>query len=346
MKTLLRSFLFLPLLVACDNELEVNADYENLTVLYCVLNPEAPDNFARVQRGYLGDAPAAESYDEPDSLYYDTSGIEVLIRQYEINGTTPEQEALMVYDESLPLDPGIFANERHYLYRVPASISLERDKEYEIVVIREDGSESSARTGIAGEIDIDRPIENPGPGRFFNGQIQFDIDQGSARMIAFQPIIFFNYRELDLTTGDSTYKTEEIRLPTVERVSGTVNVLFSSNDLTQALAGRIEADPNIIRFFIDLDIEVWGAAEDLVTYYQLNEPSTGINQNRPEFVQVSNGTGLVSSRTVSSRTGVPLEQDRYFQDLLFSDATCDLQFVQVKAGRDTCFCRNGDEFCL
>ncbi len=240
---------------------------------------------------------------------------------------------------------GPFTTEGHYLYRLPDNFDLNRANRYQVAVIRSDGSEAEASTGLVGNINIRIPVANP-LGRVFDGRIRFNPDQASATMIAFQPIIYFHYREYNLATGDSAYKTEEIRLPLQENSFGEISLVLSSSEFTTALGGRIEADEDVIRFFEGIDITIWGAAEELVTYFQLNEPSTGINQNRPDFTQVSNGTGLVSSRTSSTREDVDLERNRYFPDLRFSDATCDLQFVEVKAGRDTCFCRNGEEFCL
>jgi len=79
-RSLFGLLMLLFLLSACDNELNVRADYEDLTVLYAILDPKEDTNYVRVQRAYLGDAPASASYNETDSLYYDTADIQVLIR--------------------------------------------------------------------------------------------------------------------------------------------------------------------------------------------------------------------------------------------------------------------------
>lgn len=346
MKKILFSLVALLLLYSCNNEIDVNASSKDLTVMYGLLDPALDSNYIRVQRGYLGDAPAAQSTDKPDSLYYDTSRIEVYIREINADNGQVLREQPLIYDTSVAKEPGTFTTQGHYLFRVPDNFGLDEDRLYEVATVRNDGTEAKGRTGIVGDIRIRVPVE-PQSIRVFNGQIKFDISQGSARMVAFQPIIFFHYRELNLVTGDSTFQTEQIRLPVQNRSTSSIEILYESRELMAALSGRVgPADPNIIRFFRGMDIEIWGAAEDLVTYYQLNEPSGSINQNRPDFNQITNGTGLISSRTSARREDIRLEPSRVERDLQYSNFTCDLQFAKVERGRDTCFCRNGEKFCL
>lgn len=346
MKKILFPSALIFLLFACDNEIDVNASSKDLTVMYSILDPNEDSNFVRVQRGYLGDAPAEQSTDKPDSLYYDTADIDVYIREVDPTNDQVLREQPLVYDGSINKEPGNFTGDGHYLFRVPAGFNFDESLEYQIATVRKDGSEASGSTGLVGDIRIRVPVE-PQSIRVFNGQIKFDVDQGSARMVAFQPIIFFRYREFNLQTGDSTYHEEQIRLPVQNRSTSSIEILYESRELMAALGGRVgPADPDIIRFFIGMDIEIWGAAEDLVTYYQLNEPSGNINQNRPDFNQISNGTGLISSRTSARRENIRLEPSRVERDLQYSNFTCDLQFAKVELGRDTCFCRNGEKFCL
>ncbi len=337
---------------SCDNEIDIITEPEDLTVLYGLLDASADTNYIRVQRGYLSEDPASVSFDRSDSLYYDTNAIDVVIRQYDrLTSETPENERLLVYDNNVALKPGTFTTQGHYLYRVPQDYELNRTKFYEVAVLKEDGSESAARTGLVGDLQIRVPRET-NAFRLFNGVVEFAIPprgeaSGTAGVNAYQVLIHFNYRELDRTTLDSTYKTATIQPPVIETQNNEVSLRFPSNEFFNSIANQIEEDPNILRFFLNIEIEVWAAAEELVTYYQLNEPSTGINQNRPTFEQVTNGTGIISSRTRTSRDNIQLEPNRFFPDLISSSATCGLNFVNFKGvDRDTCFCRDGQEFCL
>lgn len=347
MKKLCILFLALGALLACDNELDINAPYQKINVLYAVLDPALDTNYVRIQRGYLGNASADQSFNEPDSIYFDTSLIKVYIHQFEPGSNQIEATYRLEYDNSKSLDSGTFTTQGYYLFRTPANLQFQVDKDYEVYLERE-GDVASARTGIVGPVDIIRPTSFQ-QNRIFNGQILFDLDAlGTARIEAFQPIIYFNYREYNQITKDSAYKTEEIRLPLrANNTNGDITIVYGSDELNRSLAGRLEKNPDILRFFIDLDIEIWAASEELVTYYELNEPSAGINQNRPDYRQVNNGAGLVTSRTSARRNNVALERSRFFTKLIESNATCGLNFVDVRNnGRDTCYCLDGSIYCL
>jgi hypothetical protein len=347
MKKLFPLLAILLLTLACDNDLDITAEYKDLTVMYGILDPNQDTNYIRIQRGYLSADPASLSFDRPDSLYYDTADIEVVIREYEENGSEILNEATLIYDDSKNLEEGVFTTEGFYLYRLPADFVLNDEREYEVVVFRADGTQASARTGLVGRIDIDRPVA-PISSRFFDGSIWFDTRGGSEQMVAFQTVIYFNYREVNLRTGEELFKTERIELPQVENRFGDIRLLYESSDLNNALASRIEPNPEIIRFFVDMEIEVFGASEELMTFIELSRPVSGVNQNRPDYQQVINGAGILTSRTSQSRDEIRLERSRFFPNLIAGRASCGLNFAEVQNvanNRDTCVCNNNEREC-
>lgn len=357
MKKLLFALTAFAALYSCENELDINAEYKDLTIIYGMLNPKLDSNYIRIQRGYLGTEPAINSVGQSDSLYYDTADIDVYIREYNKDDTTFNKEAPLVIDNSIPLDSGLFTSDGFYLYRVPSDLDILNDKEYEVIVKRKDGSEASARTGIVGDIDIDRPRATL-TAKIYDGLIVFRIRQdiegnnpdATLKMTAYQPIIKFHYKEVNLSTGAEEFKTANISLPLVESTFNEVNLTFTGNELNLALAGIIPKDStkNILRFFQSLDVEIYGASEELMTFIELNKPSTGINQNRPDYSQVVNGTGILSSRTFSRRLGVGLQQ-RLYDRLVVSQVTCDLNFARFESANpngDTCLCINNERRCF
>jgi hypothetical protein len=340
---------------SCENEVDINAEYKDLSIIYGMLNPKLDTNYIRVQRGYLGSEPAASSVSQSDSLYYDTADIKVYIREYTNDATEFDKEAPLVYDGSIVLDSGLYAVNGYYLFRVPTDLDILSSREYEVVIVRSDNSEASARTGIVGEIAIQIPRATV-TAKVFNGIIEFKIRQdlggnnpeATAKMTAYQPIIQFHYKEVDLITKVEEFKTQTINLPLVETIFDEVKLNFTGTELNQALSERINKDPNKIRFFQSLDVEVFGASEELMTFIELNKPSTGINQNRPEYNQVINGTGILSSRTFQKRLDVSL-QSQLYDRLIVSQTTCDLNFARFESGNingDTCWCVNNEKICF
>jgi hypothetical protein len=74
-----------------------------------------------------------------------------------------------------------------------------------------------------------------------------------------------------------------------------------------------------------MDIEVVGAGEDLYTFMQINEPSSGLIQEKPAFTNVANGIGLFSSRYTKRVIGKVLGKDSQ-KELCTGPLTYDLQF--------------------
>jgi hypothetical protein len=56
------------------------------------------------------------------------------------------------------------------------------------------------------------------------------------------------------------------------------------------------------RYTNDVDFIISVAAADLNTYMEVNEPSNSIIQERPEYTNIDNGTGIFSSRYRNIRT--------------------------------------------
>ena len=54
MKKILLALCTLVALFSCDNEVDINAEYQDLSIIYGMLNPKLDSNYVRVQRGYLG----------------------------------------------------------------------------------------------------------------------------------------------------------------------------------------------------------------------------------------------------------------------------------------------------
>ena len=75
------------------------------------------------------------------------------------------------------------------------------------------------------------------------------------------------------------------------------------------LSQNLTPDPSIVRQYINLDLVMTVGTEDLNTYIQVNEPITGIVQQRPQFTNINNGLGIFSSRYTYRKYGIGLTED-------------------------------------
>jgi hypothetical protein len=75
---------------------------------------------------------------------------------------------------------------------------------------------------------------------------------------------------------------------------------------------------NISRVFQDIDLYLTAGTSDLYTYMQVNEPITGVVQQRPSFTNINNGIGLFTSRYSLIKQGLDLDYEtkKYIRDNL------------------------------
>ena len=111
------------------------------------------------------------------------------------------------------------------------------------------------------------------------------------------------YIELFVGTSQSQEKTLNYNLPVFVSTNTVGGQIFEYQIYGQAFyqfIGRsVKDDPSIYRestkFKMDFIFTV--GAEEFYTYYLINKPSTSINDNIPDYTNLSSGKGLFSSRS-------------------------------------------------
>ena len=118
------SIFFIILFFSCDNELVVNAEWEDIPVIYGILDPgyynnsnleENDNHYIRIQKSFLGNLAASQMAQEIDSIYYNPNDIVLSIDKLQ-NGVIVETFDLELVNNLDKLD-GYFANESHQLYK-------------------------------------------------------------------------------------------------------------------------------------------------------------------------------------------------------------------------------------
>lgn len=331
-------------LFSCDNTLKINAEWRDITVLYGILDPTADTNFIRIERSYLGDEPARNSFDEPDSLYYDE--IVVSLNWYQINNNQRGELAGSVelnadFNIRDLNDNGPFTTEGYRIYPIPQAVPINSNFEYEVIVEKPgDGPTVSASTRVLDSFDIERPVTFITPIEY-NQLLRWENSEKGIAL--YQAYYYFYYDEYNLNTKETV--TKVIKYAYGDEPQNTakedIERITSPAVFYDYIAARIEDDPNVLRFFKKLKFEVWGANEDLVTYMNLNKPSNSINQNRPEFSNVENGTGIFASRVRVTLDDVQLSDNGTpsFESHLYNRSSiCSKRFAYINPAADTCIC--------
>jgi hypothetical protein len=302
------------LLSGCSTEVDLNADWQETTVVYGLLDQTETYHFLRINKSFLGDGNALDMALVRDSSEYDPSKVDarideyvnnILTRTWQLRDTTllnRDENGDFYYPEYTAyyfVEPALNANARYVL---TAEIGPDGNKKT-----------VTAETELIRDFTISSPLANiPGAPSQFNVQfisggeyrdftVKFTSSVGSKR---FNLQLALHY--LEFAPSDTVERILYWNLGDEKAVADAGGELFemviSGQNFYTWLASRITSssilnDPAITkRQYLGIDFIVSSAADELNTYMELNEPVTGIVQERPSYTNVVNGIGLFSAR--------------------------------------------------
>ena len=346
-RSILFAMLVLAGLVSCDNDVDVNAEWKDITVVYGLMDQSEDTNWIRIGRAFLGEQDALIMAQDPDLLYYDT--LTVFLDEYNNNALVRSIQ-LELDSVNRQKEAGAFTTEGFRLYRTQQT--LNEDFEYRARIVKPgDVANVSARTLLVKDFSITRPL---------GGGQQINLTSASGQEVVwdnaeegrlYQLTLRFYYLEQNRANkSDTVNKYIDWTLPsqTANNLdgNGSQRVSMQGESFFRFLAGHLEHSEQVNRYARRADIMVTAGADELNTYINVNKPATGIVQERPEYTNVENGIGIFSSRYTKVKDGFNLS-NRTLDSLALGTITCGLRFAQIRtSSMDTCFCVNGDIVCI
>lgn len=219
------------------------------------------------------------------------------------------------------------------------------DSEYELTINNsETGNVVTAKTSLITDIT---GFANPSPlGTTFSfvafGYVPnypFNVVWNSANNARlYQVILRLNYTDSTLT-GNVT-KSVEYTLP-VKRMEDlnaaiTVTQEMKGRDFYQYIGNTLTDYSGLVKRVAGrVDLLLVAGSDELSTFIDVNEPSTGIIQERPEYTNIKNGLGLFSSRLNRAPVSRFLDNTSW-DSLACGQYTKHLKFVNA-VGTHPCF---------
>lgn len=312
----------------CSTDFDINADWQDIAVVYALLDNSDTAQYVKVNRAFLGDADAYEMASIKDSIYYDEARVFLTPVQ---NGTpqTSQRIELIMTDE-IQKDSGDFYFEENYLYKTTQAVIPGSTYNLEVQV---PGKEliTSTTNVISG-----LHVTNPAAGsqikvsfaNFFGytdyiGEVALNIDG-----LLYGLTIRFNYREYyqdsvvlkSLDWVQASKKKEYVAGSQTNFVEWTI----SGEEFYWFIGQKITPDAAVIfREFESLDFIYSTAGQELVSYVETNGPSQGVVQEKPFYTNIVNGVGLFSSRYTK------IVSDKILTDFSIDRLACDDQTKQL-----------------
>ena len=324
---------------SCETAFEVNAPWKDITVVYGLLNQNdnnkggSPPHIIKINKAFLGQADVSDMAQVRDSSEYGPDEITAVI-EVTNNGSFVDQYNLTRFESSTK-ETGSFYGPDHALYQF--SDSLRPGYDYKLVVTKTaTGKKVYAETKIIEHFKFSNTnywnAQIPKIGFYKDGSY-FTFDKAfwntAVNGRRYQLTVRFHYTEIDLVTGAETPRSLDWLFPAVKSADldggDEIGNEINGEDFYKFVGNKLDPSPaNIVRCVGraaglnnpagHLDFIVDAAGEDFNTYMDVNEPSTGIVQERPEYTNVfdENGkeqAGFFSARYSMSEVGTQLSTD-------------------------------------
>jgi hypothetical protein len=291
------------ILTSCKNDIDVNADWKDITVVYGLLDQSDSVHYLKITKAFLGEGNALVFAQIPDSSNYQGK-LEVRMEGWENNSLQQTISFDTITISNKEEGDSIFYYPHQLVYKSVGSQVLNSNYIYKLF-IRDPrtGKEITAETSLVQKMpDIAKPDPAPAKATFLpntKNQVEWTSAQGGKR---YQLVARFFYLETKIADPSqqalksvdwvifNDLKTENTLGGSLMKFSYPADVFYT------VLGSHIPVDPSVERTASRMEYIFTVAADDLNTYMEVTEPSFTIVQEKPPFTNITNGIGIFSSR--------------------------------------------------
>jgi hypothetical protein len=283
---------------SCKNDIQLNADYKEIAVVYGLLDINDSVHYIRIERAYQNtNATAKDIAQKPDSLYFDSLDVKIT----DIS-TNPNNVYTLHKEMSVIKDSGYFQNKLNILYGFTNTIFATHVYRLDVKNIYTGNAVTSQTIIVGNPQQVTSPAGDTFdllPAKKIKANFRTGINARS-----YDVFYRFKYDEFDSVTNilqghkyvDYYVARGELTLSFNGGEDKSLETF--TEDIIQTIGNGIPVKRGIYRVATFFDAYYAGAADDLNVYLDVSKPSIGIVQKKPEFTNVTNGYGIFSSRNV------------------------------------------------
>jgi hypothetical protein len=314
---------------SCSTDVDVNGEWNDIPIVYCVLDHSSEYQYVKVNKSFLGPVPASVMAQISDSLFYEN--VNVVINEY-VNSNLTQSWTFDAVD-SIQKPEGYFATDRNTIWM--KKMTFTENANYELVVTINNNQHT-----IIGETELIDGLRLSTPSAMqptvdiynYNGDGVYNYDNGTNGKV-FQMTIVFNY--LEIIDGDTVdvkksivwAQTKDYRTTEgASEVSGKHSALAFYNLLAANIPPAEDNVKRLVKMPNSIEFVLVAVDENYATYMEVSSPSNGLVQEKPSFTNLNGGFGLFASRfnvnvtkPLGGRTLDSISRGIYTKDLGFTD---------------------------
>jgi hypothetical protein len=295
---------FSVLLVSCNTEVKIAGEWENLPVIYAILDPADTVHYLRVNRVFLGNQSGYEMALHADSLIYNETldlKVNVFNAQNVLIRTLTFEKVPLLKDSVNQSGQVIFAVDKHHVYRSGQTLPSGKDFTYKLLLTFPDGKEVTSECHPLVEFEQSNPgigqLYTLVPNRSFGPTYKLPKYSGAVKVN-----IYFHYYEWK-SESDWVRKTIMIPIKMQRQSAGVLSSsTMKSNDVFARFKSELTPPESGVRRFIGkVDFEYVIADE----YYteQIFIRNSTINSETSPITNIVGGYGLFATRSYLLRKG-------------------------------------------
>ncbi len=303
-------FLIPFMLLSCETDFDVIADYKEVAIVYGLLNQNDSVHYIRINKAFLGNGNALTYAQVADSSTFGAN-VNVILTETSATGAFIRD---IVFDTVTLSNktPGDFYSPNQLFYYSTATLNQENTYELKVTHKTTD-YEMSGQTRLVNLFSVTKPSSGAKTMSFKRTITQpnkfawTNAINGKRYQLRFQ----FNFKELTLSGDTLRRKIDWVFAEkTSEKIDGTgeSDVSYTNEEFFTVCESKIPysdlaTEENIAkRFASTCVIEVTAIGDEFNTYLEANGPSTGVLMEKPLYTNITNGYGLLSSRLQIQRS--------------------------------------------
>lgn len=310
MKNILVVLAFLGL-VSCSNDLEINAPYRDIPVVYGFVNINDSFQYLRIQKVFQNsvEVKASEAAKISDSLELKNIKVQlIVVRRF----TSDTINCFRTNEFSK--EAGFFANDKNYIYKSQYyDLKAFGDIMSVNLYIKDtltDKVFTSQCTLIGDQAIEERNItisENPA------NKFRFSYRVNKTAYIV-DAAVRLKYKESPLSNPSAfedkyyDYYLQSSAL-TSSLPDGVYSISIQSKTIFEDWKRYFAAQPtNVVRQYAAIEYVTWGAGPEFLDLQEVSKPNISFVQKRTDYSNIKGGAlGLFAARTINKQTGITVD---------------------------------------
>jgi hypothetical protein len=281
---------------SCSTKVDVAAPWKEIGVLYCLLDPDTPQQVVRLEKAFLGEGNALIYAQEYDSLYFDTAKTEVKL--FVKANNTWQSLGTLKPEYRVNKEGGAFANPLSLVYVYPLTIA---EGVYRIEARLPSGAIISSETQTVAQPRFRRPV--PLTTNFSRPWVNGRPNEVSISFTTplnanlYDATVLIQYREFRSgVTETKLLPWIQYRARQIEPSGERIELRFDGAAMFRYMRANIAVDPSVQRTLDTVYYDMRAGGEALTEYVRINGPSESLNDVRPIYSNIDGGYGLFSAR--------------------------------------------------